>query len=54
MKIGLDARELNKAFVKDEYQMPNMDKFFDLVAEQLEKPEGEARFTSPDLQYAYG
>ena len=34
--------------------MPNMDHLNDLVAEQLEKPEREARFTSLDMQYAWG
>ena len=41
------------AVVKDKYQMRNMDHLVDLVAEQLEKPGGEARFTSPDMQNAY-
>ena len=34
--------------------MPNMNHSIDLVAEQLEKPEGGARFTSFDLKYAFG
>ena len=54
VKIALDARKLNKAIVKQKNQMPNMDHLIDLVAEQLGKLEGEARFTSLDMQYAYG
>ena len=49
-KKTFHAKQLNKAFVKDRYQLS----IKDLVAEQLEKPKEEARFTSPDMQYAYG
>ena len=54
VKLALDARELNKVIVKDKYRTPNMDHLLDLVAEQLERPEREARFTSLDMHYAYG
>ena len=37
--VALDARELNKKFVKDKNQMSAREHFIDLVAEQLDIPE---------------
>ena len=54
MKIVLDARMLNQMIAKDKYQMPNLDNLFDLIAEKLEEKEGEARYASVDMTYAYG
>ena len=52
--MALDARELNRAIVKDKYQMPNMESLIHLVAELLDKPKEETCFTSLDMQYAQG
>ena len=53
VKIAVDCKELSKTILKDKYQAPNIDHFIGLAAEQLEKLEREAGFTSLDLQYAY-
>ena len=54
MKIALDARALNKSIAKDKYQMPNLDNLIDMVAEELEKSEGEAWYSSVDMTHAFG
>ena len=54
MKIALDARALNQSIAKDKYQMPNLDNLIDMIAEELEKNEGEAWYSSVDMTYAYG
>ena len=54
VKIALDARALNQSIAKDKYQMPNLDNLFDMIAEELEKNEGEAWYSSVDMTYAYG
>ena len=52
MTIALDARKLNRAIIKDKYQMPGVENLIHLVAQLLDKPTGEVWFTSPDIQYA--
>ena len=55
VKIALDARQLNNAIQKDKYQMPNLDNLMEQVAEIINSTnEGDIRFTSLDMQYAYG
>ena len=54
VKIALDARALNQSIAKDKYQMPNLDNLIDMIAEELEKNEGEAWYSSVDMTYAYG
>ena len=55
VKIALDARELNKNVVEDEYSMPNLDHLMDIIAEQVDRETtGKTYFTSLDLTYAYG
>ena len=54
VKIALDARALNQSIAKDKYRMPNLDNLIDLIAEELEKNEGEAWYSSVDMTYAYG
>ena len=54
VKIALDARALNESKAKDKYQMPNLDNLIDMIAEELEKSEGEAWYSSVDMTYAYG
>ena len=55
VKIALDARARNNEFVKDKYQMPNLEHLVDLVAEQLDNEEqGKALYTSLDIRYACG
>ena len=54
MKIALDARALNESIAKDKYQMPSLDNLIDMVAEELEKSEGEAWYSSVNMTYAYG
>ena len=54
VKIALDARALNQAIEKDKYQMPNVEKLLDMVAEKLDVESGEAWFSSVDMTYAYG
>ena len=54
MKIALDARALNQSIAKDKYQMPNLDNLIDMIAEKLDKKEGEAWYSSVDMTYAYG
>ena len=34
--------------------MPNLDNLIDMIAEELEKSEGEAWYSSVDMPYAYG
>ena len=53
MEITLVTRQINSFSVKQKYQMPKMDYLFDLVADRLYKPEGEAWFTLVDMQYGY-
>ena len=54
VKIALDARSLNQSIAKDKYQMPNLDNLIDMIAEELEKNEGEAWYSSVDMTYSYG
>ena len=54
VKIALDARALNQSIAKDKYQMPILDNLIDMIAEELEKNEGEAWYSSVDMTYAYG
>ena len=54
VKIALDARALNQSIAKDKYQMPNLDNLIDMIAEKLDKKEGEAWYSSVDITYAYG
>ena len=54
VKIALDARALNQSIAKDKYQMPNLDNLIDMIAEKLDKKEGEAWYSSVDMTYAYG
>ena len=55
VKIALDARSLNDAIQKDEYQMPNLDILMEQVEELInDESEGVVRFTSLDMTYAYG
>ena len=54
VKVALDATLLNNAIQKDKYQMPNLDNLMKQVAEIINsKDEGEVRFTSLDMKYAY-
>ena len=54
VKIALDARALNESIAKDKYQMPNLDNLIDMIAEELEKNEEGAWYSSVDMTYAYG
>ena len=55
VKVALDARLLNNAIQKNKYQMPNLDNLMEQVAEIMNSTdEGEVRFTSLDMKYAYG
>ena len=55
VKIALDARSLNNAIMEEKYQMPNLDSPMEKIAEIVNgKQEGEVRFTSLDMLYAYG
>ena len=54
VKIALDARALNESIAKDKYQMPNRDNLIDMIAEELEKNEKQAWYSSVDMTYAYG
>ena len=54
VKIALDARALNQSIAKDKYQMPNLDNLIDMIAEELEKNEREAWYSSVDMTSAYG
>ena len=54
VKIAVDARASNKAIDKDKYQMPNLENLMDMIAERLDSEEGEVRYSSVDLMYAYG
>ena len=54
VKIALDARALNESIAKDKYQMPNLENLIDMIAEELEKSQGEAWYSSVDMTYAYG
>ena len=55
VKVALDARQLNNAIQKDKHQMPNLDNVMEQVAEIVKsKSERSVRFTSLDMQYAYG
>ena len=54
VKIALDASALNQSIAKDKYQMPNLDNLIDMIAEKLDKKEGEAWYSSVDMTYAYG
>ena len=54
VKIALDAA-LNKAIREDKYQMPNLDRLMEQVAEIInEQGEGEVIFASLLVRYAYG
>ena len=54
VKIALDAMALNQSIAKDKYQMPNLDNLIDMIAEKLDKKEGEAWYSSVDVIYVYG
>ena len=54
VKIALNARALNESIFKDEYQMPNLENLIIMIAEKLDKDQGEAWFPSVDMTYAYG
>ena len=54
MKIALDARTLNQSIAKGKYQKPNLDNLINMIAEELEKNEGEAWYSLVDMTYAYG
>ena len=55
VKISLDARSLNKAILKNKYQMPNLESLMEKVAEIVnDNKDDEVFFTSLDTQYAYG
>ena len=45
VKIALDARGLNQAIDKDNYQMPILYNLLDMVAEKLDTEKGEALFS---------
>ena len=54
VKIALDARSLNIATLKEKYQVPNLDKLMKQLAKIIKNEnDGESRFTSLDLLYAY-
>ena len=54
VKIALDARALNQSIAKDKHQLPNLENIIDMIAEKLDKKEGEAWYSSVDMTYAYG
>ena len=54
VEIALVARTLNQAKEKDKYQMRNLENLLDMVANKLDKEEGDAWFSSVDMTYAYG
>ena len=54
VKIALDARALNQSIAEDKYQMPNLDNLIDMIAEKLDKKEGEAWYSPVGMTYAYG
>ena len=54
VKIALDVRALNQSIAEDKYQMPNLDNLIEMIAEELEKNEGEAWYSSVDMTHAYG
>ena len=54
VKIVLDARALNQSIAKDKYQIPNLDNLIDMIAEKLDKKEGEVWYSSVDMTHAYG
>ena len=53
-KTALDARALNGSIAKNKYQMPKLDNLTDMIAEKLDKKEGEPWYSSVDMTYAYG
>ena len=54
VKIVLDARSFNNAIMKEKYQMPNLYSLIEEIEIANGKQEGEVRFTSLDMLYAYG
>ena len=55
VKIALDSSQLNNAIQKDKDQMPKLDNLMEQVAKTINNTnKGEVRFTSLDMQYAYG
>ena len=54
VKIALDSWALNSKIVKDKYKMPNLEHLVDQVAEQLDKEQEKALYTSLNMRYAYG
>ena len=54
VKIALDARALNLALEKDKYQMPNLQKWLDKIAEKIDTEKRDAWFSSVDMTNAYG
>ena len=53
VRKALEKRALNHAIDKDKYQMPNLEILLDMVAEKLDSENGEARYSSVDMTYAY-
>ena len=52
--IALDSKILNKAILKNKYQMPNIDSLIQTISQTLSAaPQEPASFTTFDLQYAY-
>ena len=54
VKTALDARGLSESMPEDKYQMPNLEHLIDMIAEKLDKENGEAWYSSVDMTYAYG
>ena len=54
VKIALDARALNRAIDRDNYQMTNLENLMDVIAEKLDDEKEEAWYATLDLTYAYG
>ena len=54
IKIALDSKILNKAILKNKYQMPNIDPLIQTISHTLSTaPQETAYFTTLELQYAY-
>ena len=54
VKIALDARAFNQSIVKDKYQMPNLERLIDMIAEKLDQEEKEASYSSEYMTYSFG
>ena len=54
IKIALDSKFLNKAILKNKYQMPNIDSLIQTISQALSTtPQETAYFRTLDFQYAY-